>query len=134
MLNVNSDTIVKFEYTNTTKKMIVTINDNGQSVRRVSEFYIPVIYSGKDLMQFIGTYYSEELQTSYNLVMEEDKIMAKHIRHSNITFDPIKTDTFSSDKWFFGLIKFERNIENKITGMRVSNNRVRNLYFQCARI
>jgi len=44
--------------------------------------------------------------------------------------NPIKKDMFNGEAWFFGQVEFIRNADDVITGCKVSNGRVRNLYFE----
>ena len=37
---------------------------------------------------------------------------------------------FNGEAWFFGQVEFMRDANNIITGFKVSNGRVRNLYFE----
>jgi CubicO group peptidase (beta-lactamase class C family) len=84
------------------------------------------------LTDFTGTYTSEELDTTYRLFVEGGHLIARHQRHPDLIFTPIAEDTFSTDVWFFGQVRFERDSEGVITGMRVSGSsgRVRNLLFE----
>ncbi|MEM7102725.1 MAG: serine hydrolase [Bacteroidota bacterium] len=83
---------------------------------------------GVDLKAYEGDYYSEELLTTYMLRVEDGKLVAKHQRHDNIGLTPTKEDHFSGNVWFMGQIEFTRDGEN-ISGMKVSNGRVKNLVF-----
>jgi len=127
MLNVAVDLKVKFQNIDKKRTMIVTIN-GGDPI--ISDAYDPVNYSAVELKEFSGTFYSEELNTSYTFDQEEGKLIVKHARLSNFDVKSIKKDMFSSNKWFFGNIKFERDNKNNIIGMRVSSGRVRNLWFK----
>lgn len=82
------------------------------------------------LAEFSGSFYSEELSTTYNFVVVGGKLMAQHSRHSDFEVLPIKKDIFSGQAWFFGQVEFVRDANNGITGCKVSNGRVRNLYFK----
>lgn len=82
------------------------------------------------LSDFSGNFYSEELATTYEFVVVDDKLIAKHSRLSDFELNPVKTDVFSSTAWFFGMVEFIRDENNAITGFRVSNDRVRKLYFK----
>ena len=84
----------------------------------------------ENLAEFSGSFYSEELSTTYDFVVVGTKLMAKHSRHSDFDLLPIKKDMFSGQAWFFGQIEFIRDANNGITGCKVSNGRVRNLYFK----
>ncbi len=127
MLNVDVNLIVKFKATDSTKLMIVTIDD-GDPI--LYEYYNPANYLEDDLEEFTGTFRSDELSTSYDIVIENGKLVLKHSRKSVISLDPLKKDIFKTNKWFFGIVKFERNSKNEITGMRSSSGRVQNLYFE----
>lgn len=83
-----------------------------------------------NLAEFSGSFYSEELSTTYDFVVVGGKLMAQHSRHSDFEILPIKKDIFSGQAWFFGQIEFVRDANNGITGCKVSNGRVRNLYFK----
>ena len=82
------------------------------------------------LTDFTGTYTSEELDTTYRLSVEDGRLIARHQRHPDIVLTPSADDAFSTDTWFFGQARFERDADGAITGMRVSNGRVRNLLFE----
>lgn len=83
-----------------------------------------------NLSEFSGSFYSEELATTYDFVVVGDKLMAKHSRHSEFELQPVKKDMFAAQAWFFGQVEFVRDANNGITGCKVSNGRVRNLYFK----
>lgn len=82
------------------------------------------------LADFTGTYTSEELDTTYRLFVEDGRLIARHQRHPDMVLTPSADDAFSADTWFFGQVRFERDADGVITGMRVSNGRVRNLLFE----
>ena len=127
MLNVGVNLKVKFENKDKIPVMVVTI-DEGDPI--ISEQYIPASYSKEQLIQFTGTFYSEELSTSYTIELHEDKLVAKHMRGSNIEFKPVKEDLFTGNQWYFSTIKFDRDDTHKIKGLLVSSGRVRNLLFK----
>jgi len=127
MMNVGADLKVRFENEDNGQTMIVTIDD-GDPI--VSKSYVPASYSEEELKEFTGTFFSEELSTSYTFVLNEGKLIASHSRLSDINITPIKQDMFSGNRWFFSNINYERDANNMITGMRVSSGRVRNLYFE----
>ena len=126
MMNVAADLKVGFETKDDKRVMVVTIDD-GEPI--VSEYYDLVNYTKDDLNEFTGTFYSEELSTSYTFKIENDKLIAEHSRISNIKLNPIMEDMFSGSRGPFGNLKFERDNRNNIIGFRVSSGRVRNLKF-----
>lgn len=92
--------------------------------------YAPRKYDEDELAKFAGTYYSEELGTAYSLEARDGRLTAIHRRHGEVIFEPLKTDTFQGNRWYFRIIQFERNDAGDILGMRVSSGRVRDLWFQ----
>lgn len=83
-----------------------------------------------DLADFTGDFYSEELSTTYKFTVVDGKLIAKHHRVPDIKLTPIKEDMFTGEAWFFGQIEFVRDANDVITACKVSNGRVRNLYFE----
>ncbi len=108
-------------------KMVLTAN-NDMPVSYST--YSPRDYQREELTQFTGAYYSEELGTSYTLVVRDGKLIATHRRHSHISFEPLKTDTFEGNRWYFRTMQFERDDAGEVQGMRVSSGRVRELRFK----
>lgn len=83
-----------------------------------------------NLSEYSGDYYSPELSTTYSLVVESGKLIARHFRTGDVHLTATKTDKFSGDQWYFGNIEFIRDGNNAITGCKVSTGRVRNLKFE----
>ncbi len=82
-----------------------------------------------ELGAFEGRYFSPELETMYTLVVEDGKLMGKHRRHDDFELRPSEPDLFSP-AGVLGTARFERDGSGRVTGMRVSNGRVRNLLFE----
>ncbi len=127
MLNIGADVKIAFRIEGGQKSMIVTI-ENTDTI--IHEAYTPATYSARELEEYTGIFYSEELSTAYEIFVKDELLVAKHSRLSDIEISPVKKDEFSGNQWFFSQISFERNRENSISGMRVSSGRVRNLYFE----
>lgn len=81
-----------------------------------------------ELRSLSGRYYSPELETVYTLRVEDGVLIAEHRRHPDFELAPVERDTFEADN-FFGTARFERDDSGEVTGMRVSNGRVRDLLF-----
>lgn len=109
------------------RTMIVTINEINPSYF-VS--YEPAQLTEDQLLEYTGTYYSDELSTYYHLKVKAGKLTAEHMRISGITFAPIMQNLFTGDVYFMGFVEFQRDNKNKITGFKVVNGRVRNLFFE----
>lgn len=83
-----------------------------------------------NLSVFEGHFYSDELATGYHFKINGDKLTATHSRLSDFELSPVKKDYFNGAAWFFGQVEFVRDAEGKINGCKVTNGRVRNLYFR----
>ena len=85
--------------------------------------------SPEQLTEFEGDYYTEELDTTYTIVMHEGGLVAQHRRHDDIVLT--YTDGhFRGDAWFFPEIHFIRDNTGRVTGFSLTGNRVRNLQFE----
>lgn len=78
------------------------------------------------LKEYAGEYYSDELMTTYRLVVEEGVLVFKH---RNAPKDPLKA--MAPDKFIVGRmnIDFLRNKRNKIEGFSLSAGRALNIKF-----
>lgn len=81
-----------------------------------------------DLGEFVGDYYCDELGTTYTIVVQNDRLVAKHRRHNDIPLNRVE-DYFVSEQWFLSQIRFQRDEENQVAGFRLTGGRVRNLRF-----
>jgi hypothetical protein len=81
-----------------------------------------------DLSEYAGEYYSQELSTTYTIVIESGKLTAKQFRTGDVHLTFIKPDQFSGDQWYFGNVQFTRD-SNVVNGCKVSTGRVKNLQF-----
>lgn len=85
--------------------------------------------STTELEEFEGIYYSDELQTSYEFVVEDGKLFARHVRHPDIELSPVEEDLFEAGAWYLGQIRIYRGEWDEILGCTISSGRVRNLKF-----
>ena len=105
----------------------LTLHQNGnQPGRRV----VPYTITNEGLKEYTGKYYSPELETFYTIKLEKDKLQLVHVHHGETTLKPVSKDKLQVPWWFFQSIDMVRDANNTITGLRVSNGRVRNLWFK----
>ena len=83
----------------------------------------------EQLAEFEGDYYTEELDTTYTIVVSENRLVAKHRRHDDISLT-YTGDHFTGNVWFFPEIRFTRDDTRRITGFRLTGGRVRNLHLK----
>ena len=92
--------------------------------------YTPKTYTIKELQEFTGKFYSDELETTYELKIEGDNLVIWNSRIGSVKINPLKRDTFLGTSWIFNSLFFERNEKKQITGLRVSGQRIKNIYFE----
>jgi CubicO group peptidase (beta-lactamase class C family) len=88
-----------------------------------------------ELAQYAGRYYSPELDLTWTFVAGDGHLVAKRRKYVDSKLTPLFTDAFNDD-WLplMGypttyLVVFERDANGKVTGLRVTGTRVRNLSF-----
>jgi hypothetical protein len=111
-------------------KMIVNMSGQEINAPRQPDFDPTSV----NLAEFTGDYYSSELNTTYTLVVESGKLIARHFRTGDVNLTPSKEDVFTGDKWYFGRVEFLRDETKVINGCKVGNGRVRNLKFDIIKV
>jgi CubicO group peptidase (beta-lactamase class C family) len=82
------------------------------------------------LEEFQGTYWSEELETEYTILLKNGKLVAEHLRHGEIGLSPAGKDRFSTQEWFMPEVRFLRDSSNSISGLTLGGGRVTGIRFQ----
>ena len=105
----------------------LTFVQSGQSLEgsRVTE-------SGpQDLSPFLGTYYSPEIETLYEVRAGEDGLAVYHLRFGEV---PLlrsgNEDMFTGSQFFMSQVRFTRDDSGNVDGFSLTGGRVRNLRFE----
>ncbi len=80
------------------------------------------------LTDFIGEYYSKELQTQYSIYIKNGTLLARHLTHGDISLQPAWNDDFKAI-WFINSLEFYRDNNGIVKGFKVSQYRSRNQNF-----
>ncbi|HEY0111491.1 MAG TPA: hypothetical protein VGB67_17755, partial [Fibrella sp.] len=80
--------------------------------------------------QFVGKYYSPELETFYTISLKDDVLKLVHIHHGEVTLTVTAKDRLTAPWWFVQNINIVRDAADQVTGLRMSNGRVVNLWFK----
>jgi len=75
-----------------------------------------------------GTYWSPELETAYTLRLAHGRLTAHHARHGSLELTPQEPDRFSGP-YPLDEVRVARGPGGAITGLRVTNGRVRGMWF-----
>jgi CubicO group peptidase (beta-lactamase class C family) len=95
----------------------------------VGEKIKPPSLTAEEFAEYEGSYYSEEVGTTYSIVAKDGKLVAKHRRHDDMLLSASDADQFVGEKWFFTNVQFIRDEENTVKGLKLSGGRVKNLRF-----
>ena len=121
--------------------MVTPFADDGSVNYAVAEkLAVHLIENGNDGLVICGTTgespsltWDEEhelFQVVKQAIGDRGKIIARHFRHGKIELKAEDKDLFSCKEWYLQKLKFERSHSGSITGLRLSNGRVMNLYFE----
>jgi CubicO group peptidase (beta-lactamase class C family) len=80
----------------------------------------------RELKSYSGKYYSEELNTFYQIRQMENFLVAQHDLNGTIRLTPVNKYKFKGDRWYFSQIHFD-SVGNEFY---VTNERVRNIRFK----
>lgn len=108
-------------------KMVWHFSDFAYPAKRVQ--LSPPSYNQINSNEHLGSFYSDELQTSYTIVKKDDKLVATHAFNDDIELIPIDTDAFISASSTLGRVEFIRNEEKIITGCLISSQSAHNVHF-----
>lgn len=86
--------------------------------------------TAETLADYVGRYHSPELDTRYDIVLDEGRLIARHWKNDDITLAPSLRDEFSGSAWVLRNVEFVRGPDGKVTGFLVTSGRVRNLLFE----
>jgi hypothetical protein len=126
MLNTPNQLKVKFLFEgDTLTSMLVGTGDARTNFIR----YTPVTSSVEYLSQYTGTFNSTELNTYYTFIVRNGTLIGHHPRHGYFMLETLKQDLFGSDGPL-QTITYIRDEKGEIKGMRVSHDRVKNLWLE----
>jgi len=78
------------------------------------------------LADFEGRYFSDEIETFFQIVLEDGELVMKQRRLDDATLEPGQPDTFSGGGFTF---RFERDRNGQVIGFYLSNGRTRDVRF-----
>ena len=126
MLGVPVDLKAKFEEDkNGNKTMMVSINNGSPALFHSFE---TIKEENQDITTYIGSFYSPELETTYQVLIKDQKLMVHHSRHGDFPIQMLKKDILQIPD--YAIIKYERGVDDKVKGIRISNGRARNVWFE----
>jgi hypothetical protein len=126
MAGVGEGLNVTFEGTGTKRQMVVT---SGDATPVLLTFVETTEATEAERASQVGTYYSAEVETAYRISEEEGAMQVYHLRHGSFPMKRLFRDVYSTEGPT-GIVEIQRNPEGVVTGILVSNGRVRNAWFE----
>jgi len=83
----------------------------------------------EQLGELVGRYYCVELETAYEIRLEEGELRADGFRAGPITLTRIEGDDSTSSAFFFANMSFQRAENGDVSGFMASNGRTRDVWF-----
>lgn len=80
--------------------------------------------------QFVGQYYSPELETIYTIALKDNALKLRHVHHGEVDLSVTGKDRLSAPWWFVQNIDIVRDGSGAVSGIKMSNGRVVNLWFK----
>jgi CubicO group peptidase (beta-lactamase class C family) len=88
---------------------------------------VPWAPTADQLAAYAGTFRSDELATSWTLLLRDNRLVATHFRAGAVPLQPTQPDRFQSG--MFGEVRFQRDARGAITGFTANSERIRGLRF-----
>lgn len=80
----------------------------------------------EELADYAGRFFSDEVETFYDIAVEDGELVMKQRRLDDATLEPGQPDTFSGGGFTF---RFERDRNGQVIGFYLSNGRTRDVRF-----
>ena len=86
-------------------------------------WFEPITQSTDQLREYVGEYYSEELQTTYSIAVQNGRLIARHRRNGDIPLIPTVADRYSARPPVFRQVHFTRDNNRRVTGFNMTAGR-----------
>jgi len=119
------DTDIRFEKQDKNEPLQIHVEIEGEKPVTFEAIQL-VSPTSAQLAEYVGEYYSDELQVTYKLVLENGKLFFRYRNAPKKPLSPTLSDMF---KVRGTTIHFIRDDQNRISAFTLSTERVRNIRF-----
>ena len=84
----------------------------------------------QDFSVYEGSYFSRELNTSYQIVLKDGQLYLSHLRNGQVSLEQLWQDGFRSKTIYAPRVDFQRNTKGEIEALMISQYRSRNQLFR----
>jgi len=124
------DIDIKFEKQDQNEPLLIHVEVEGEKPATFEAIQL-VSPTSAQLAEYVGEYYSDELQVTYKLVFEDGKLF---FRHKRALENPLSSTLSDMFRIRGATIHFIRDDQNKISAFTLSSERVRNIRFVRKRV
>ncbi len=119
---------ISVNYLKDNKNMIDTLlfNINGNSYKTIKSSKV----NAENLKEFVGSYYSEDLESSFKIVIKNQRLHIVQPRGFTIKIVETSPDEFEGEYWWLRVVNFKRNDLKEVIGFSINNNRTKNIEFK----
>ena len=82
--------------------------------------------SGAELAEYVGAYASEEIDLTYRIVLDGERLSLVRLKHEADTLRPAVRDVFTGE---VGTVRFVRDANARISGFVLNAGRIQNFHF-----
>jgi CubicO group peptidase (beta-lactamase class C family) len=83
-----------------------------------------------DLRDFVGTYWSDEMATGYEVGLSGESLVASHPLNGLVMLQRTGADAFASGRWYMPELAFTRDPDGKVTGFVTGTDNARHMAFR----
>ncbi len=121
---------IRFEQKSDKELMIFAWGEGGNEFQYFNEKFDLVTYDTKQLTEFTGLFWCENLNVLYKLLMQDGMLTVSHNRGVDFVITPYKSDKFTSEAYYFDNIEFERDKKGNINGLWIRTTNIGGQYFK----
>lgn len=101
--------------------------EDGEEYQRVSKSPLDFV----DVDALLGDYDCPELETTYHVVVKNDRLVLEHLHNEDVFLQQMDRDTYRGNIWWCTEIRVNRDAGDQVTGFKLSadNNCVEDLVF-----
>ncbi|HLO82554.1 MAG TPA: serine hydrolase domain-containing protein [Chitinophagaceae bacterium] len=97
---------------------------------RFKKFQPGKIYSDEELKKYTGTYYSDELDCSYSIILKDHQLYLANPKYPDARLNLVGDDQMNCGVWWMNNLVVQRGKKKEVTGFEVNNGRVLHLKFK----
>jgi CubicO group peptidase (beta-lactamase class C family) len=87
-------------------------------------------YSDNELKKYTGTYYSDELDCSYSIILKDHQLFLHHPKYNDARLTLTGEDQMTSTPWWMNNLLIQRDRKKEVIGFEVNCGRVLHLKFR----